>query len=132
MAENGFFRLSYSKIACYQQCRKQYWFKYVSGEEWPPQVDSPASLIGTGVHRAMRVLSESDDVEAARARPDAKHPRTGFREGGDAGIVGALPGDDPERHVARHHRQVLRRDEHHRARRPGPSHSRPAHHGARR
>ena len=66
MADNDFFRLSYSKIACYQQCRKQYWFKYVSGEIWPAQVDSPASLIGTGVHRAMRVLSESNEVDAAR------------------------------------------------------------------
>jgi len=71
MAENHFFRLSYSKIACYQQCRKQYWFKYVSGEHWPEQVNSPASLIGTGVHRAMRVLSESNDVDAARHELDA-------------------------------------------------------------
>ena len=47
MAANDFFRLSYSKISCYQRCRKQYWFKYVSGQQWPPQVDSPASLIGT-------------------------------------------------------------------------------------
>ncbi len=71
MAENDFFRLSYSKIDCYRRCRKQYWFKYISGEKWPEQVDSPASLIGTGVHRAMRVLSESDDIEAARHELDA-------------------------------------------------------------
>ena len=71
MAANDFFRLSYSKIACYQRCRKQYWFKYVSGQQWPPQVDSPASLIGTAVHRAMRVLSESGDVDSARHELDA-------------------------------------------------------------
>ena len=71
MAANDFFRLSYSKIDCYRRCRKQYWFKYVSGETWPEQVDSPASLIGSGVHRAMRVLCESNDVEAARHELDA-------------------------------------------------------------
>lgn len=63
--------MSYSKIACFQQCRKQYWFKYVSGLPWPEQRDSPASLIGTGVHRAMRVLSESDEADLARHELDA-------------------------------------------------------------
>ena len=63
--------MSYSKIACFQQCRKQYWFKYVSREQWPGQRDSPASLIGTGVHRAMKVLSDSDDPELARHELDA-------------------------------------------------------------
>lgn len=63
--------MSYSKIACFQQCRKQYWFKYVSREQWPEQRDSPASLIGTGVHRAMKVLSDSNDAELARHELDA-------------------------------------------------------------
>lgn len=63
--------MSYSKIACFQQCRKQYWFKYVSGEQWPEQRDSPASLIGTGVHRAMKVLCDTDDPDLARHELDA-------------------------------------------------------------
>ena len=68
--EPDLFKMSYSKVACFQQCRKQYWFKYVSGEQWPVQRDSPASLIGTGVHRAMKVLCDTDDPELARHELD--------------------------------------------------------------
>jgi putative RecB family exonuclease len=59
--ENPLFRLTHTKIQSFQRCRKQYWFSYVSGEEWPPGRESAASLIGNGVHRAMQKLCETGD-----------------------------------------------------------------------
>jgi RecB family exonuclease len=59
--EKPLFRLTHSKIESFRRCRKQYWFSYVSGEEWPPSRDSAASLVGNGVHRAMQKLCETDD-----------------------------------------------------------------------
>ena len=56
------FRLTYSKMESFRRCRKQYWFSYVSGEEWPPGRESPASLVGNGVHRAMQKLCETGDA----------------------------------------------------------------------
>jgi RecB family exonuclease len=46
----------------FRRCRKQYWFSYVSGEEWPPGRESAASLVGNGVHRAMQKLCETGDA----------------------------------------------------------------------
>lgn len=59
--ENPLFRLTHSKIQSFRQCRKKYWFSYVSGIEWPPSRESAPSLIGNGVHRAMQVLCETGD-----------------------------------------------------------------------
>ena len=59
--ENPLFRLTHTKIQSFQRCRKQYWFSYVSGEEWPPGRESAASLIGNGVHRAMQKLCETGE-----------------------------------------------------------------------
>lgn len=55
------FRLTHTKVQSFRRCRKQYWFSYVSGMEWPPNRDSAASLIGNGVHRAMQKLCETGD-----------------------------------------------------------------------
>lgn len=55
------FRITYSKTESFRRCRKQYWFSYVSGEPWPPSRESPASLVGNGVHRAMQKLCETGD-----------------------------------------------------------------------
>ena len=63
MSEPALFRLTHSKIQQFQRCRKQYWFSYVSGLEWPPLVDSPAALVGNGVHRAMQRLCETGEPE---------------------------------------------------------------------
>ena len=57
------FRLTHSKIQQFQRCRKQYWFSYVSGLDWPEQTDSPAALVGNGVHRAMQKLCETGEPE---------------------------------------------------------------------
>ncbi|MEO8541913.1 MAG: PD-(D/E)XK nuclease family protein [bacterium] len=60
-SEKPLFRLTHSKIESYKRCRKQYWFSYVSGEDWPPSRESAASLVGNGVHRAMQKLCETGD-----------------------------------------------------------------------
>lgn len=53
------FQVTHTKIQSFQRCRKQYWFSYVSGLDWPPSRDTPAAIVGKGVHRAMRVLCET-------------------------------------------------------------------------
>lgn len=65
------FRLSHSKAQAYAQCRKLYWFRYVSGEPWPPAVPNPAGCIGTGIHRAMRALCETGAPEDGAHELDA-------------------------------------------------------------
>jgi len=55
------FRITYSKMESFRRCRKQYWFSYVSGSEWPPSRESAPSLIGNAVHRAMQKLCETGD-----------------------------------------------------------------------
>lgn len=59
--EPTLFRITFSKMESFRRCRKQYWFSYVSGEDWPPSRESPASLVGNGVHRAMQKLCETGD-----------------------------------------------------------------------
>ncbi len=50
------FRIFHSKIATFEQCRKKYWFRYVSGYPKPADVISGAGVVGSGVHRAMKAL----------------------------------------------------------------------------
>lgn len=65
------FRLSHSKIQAFGQCRKLYWFQYVSGQRRPPAAPSAAGCIGTGVHRAMKTLCETGVVEDGAHELDA-------------------------------------------------------------
>ena len=68
--DTSLFRLSYSKLANYDQCRKKYWYSYV--EQLPrPRGDSPAGLVGTGVHRAMKALCDTGEPEDGRHELDA-------------------------------------------------------------
>lgn len=60
------FRLSYSKLASYDQCRKKYWYGYISFTPRDPDEGSVAGIVGTGVHQAMKVLGDTDDADAAR------------------------------------------------------------------
>lgn len=71
MGAESLFRVSFSKVATFERCRKQYWFKYVSGEEWPDEVRTPAGVVGNGVHRAMHVLCQTDDRECSAHELDA-------------------------------------------------------------
>lgn len=62
------FWVSYSKIASFDRCRKQYWFRYLSGLPKPDDPMTPAGIVGTGVHRAMKALSDTGEpVDGARA-----------------------------------------------------------------
>ncbi len=53
------FQVTHTKIQSFQRCRKQYWFSYASGLDWPPSRDTAAAIVGKGVHRAMRKLCET-------------------------------------------------------------------------
>lgn len=64
------FQLTQTKIQAFFQCRKQYWFRYVSGQEWPEKLRFPGNVVGTGVHEALRVLCETGDAEDARHHLD--------------------------------------------------------------
>ena len=76
------FQVTHTKIQSFQRCRKQHWFSYRSGLDWPPSRDTPAAIVGKGVHRAMRVLCETGHPEDAEHELDAylrmpKHEMTG-------------------------------------------------------
>jgi len=62
MSGSQLFRLSHSKIQAFNRCRKSYWFRYLSGEPWPPDAPNPAGCIGTGVHLAMKTLCDTGDA----------------------------------------------------------------------
>lgn len=64
------FSLSYSKIQAFYQCRKKYWFRYLSRKPRPPDVLSTPGIVGTAVHRAMKTLCETDESEAAARELD--------------------------------------------------------------
>src|SRR3712207_1648983 len=56
---SGVFRLFHSKVASFDRCRKQYWFRYLSGLPRPPSEANAPGVIGTGVHRAMKALCDT-------------------------------------------------------------------------
>lgn len=58
------FRITHTKAQSFDQCRKQYWFRYVSRLPAPPKRESPPGMMGTGVHQALKVLC--DTGESAR------------------------------------------------------------------
>jgi hypothetical protein len=57
-------------VVSYERCRKQFWFRYLSGYPWPESIPTPAGVIGTGVHRAMKTLCETGDPEDGRSELD--------------------------------------------------------------
>lgn len=59
------FQLTQTKIQSYQLCRRQYWFRYVSGEQWPEKLRFAGNVVGVGVHEALRVLCETGEAEDA-------------------------------------------------------------------
>ena len=68
---DSLFPLSHSKIAAYDQCRKKYWFGYIARAPKSRADESPAGIIGTGVHRAMKVLCDTGNPEDGRHELDA-------------------------------------------------------------
>jgi RecB family exonuclease len=70
MEDAPLFPLSFSKVASFRRCRKQYWLEYLSGQEKPPDPMNPPGIVGKGVHLAMHNLCDSDDPEVARDELD--------------------------------------------------------------
>jgi putative RecB family exonuclease len=66
----GAFVIFYSKVTAFRQCRKRYWFRYLSGEPPPPDVMNVPGLIGNAVHRGMRELAETGKAWIARNEVD--------------------------------------------------------------
>jgi CRISPR/Cas system-associated exonuclease Cas4 (RecB family) len=65
------FRLSHTKLSSFDQCHKKYWFGYVARAPKDPQSDTPAGVVGTGVHRAMKVLCDTGNEADGRHELDA-------------------------------------------------------------
>jgi hypothetical protein len=65
------FRVTHTKVQSFLRCRKQYWFNYVSGYQYPEEEETAPIVIGNAVHRGMQELCESGDVEVTRQRVDA-------------------------------------------------------------
>lgn len=68
---SGPFPLSHSKARSFLRCRQQYWFGYLSGLPRPPQVMHASGIIGSGVHRALKVLCETGDEQCGADELDA-------------------------------------------------------------
>ena len=45
------FRVTHTKVQSFLRCRKQYWFNYVSGYQYPDEEETPPIIIGNAVHR---------------------------------------------------------------------------------
>ena len=60
------FPISHSKVQAFRQCRKKYWFGYVSGLPRPHEPMNIPGLIGNAVHRGMRVLCEARNAALGR------------------------------------------------------------------
>ncbi|HSE45652.1 MAG TPA: PD-(D/E)XK nuclease family protein, partial [Gemmatimonadales bacterium] len=57
------FTISWSKIAAFERCRKQFWYRYVSGMPSPRGEATPAGLVGQAVHRGMKALCDTGEPE---------------------------------------------------------------------
>ncbi len=65
------FEMNFSRWKAWDACRKQYWFSYVSKEDWPEDRESAAGIIGKAVHEGMKYLADTNDVEVGAQRMDA-------------------------------------------------------------
>lgn len=52
----GLFPISYRKIASFNQCRRQFWYRYVDHRTPDPDEMHAGGIVGLGVHRAMKAL----------------------------------------------------------------------------
>lgn len=65
------FRLSNRKVRSFLSCQKQYWYRYLSGLQAPPEEEGPQLVVGKAVHRAMKALCDTGDPDIARQDMDA-------------------------------------------------------------
>lgn len=66
----GLFRISHTRVRAFDQCRKKYWFEYVSAEPRPERVPSVDGIVGMGVHRALKTLCDTGDPADGHAELD--------------------------------------------------------------
>lgn len=65
------FQLTHSKARAFLRCRRQYWFRYLEGGPRPVAALHPGGIVGTGVHRAMKVLCDTGDPQCGADDLDA-------------------------------------------------------------
>lgn len=65
------FQMNYSRWKAWVTCRRQYWYSYVSKEEWPEDRQSAAGIIGKAVHHGMKHLADTNDEEVGAQQMDA-------------------------------------------------------------
>ncbi len=66
METQRLFPVSFSKLASFDRCRKQYWFNYLSKLPRPDDEMNGPGLVGTGIHAAMKTLGDTMDANCAR------------------------------------------------------------------
>ncbi len=56
------FQVTHTKVLAFDQCRKKYWFSYVSGLPRPATPVSVAGVLGNGIHRALKVVCDTNET----------------------------------------------------------------------
>ena len=75
------FRIFHSKVVSFERCRKQYWFRYVSDFQQPPERVTAEGLIGNAVPVDLgRVIGESI-IEHVKRHVGQPSPSTNQRRG---------------------------------------------------
>ena len=54
MAVGPFYIITHSKVQVFLQCKKRFWFQFVSGLRWPEEAMNAPGIVGTGVHAGLR------------------------------------------------------------------------------
>jgi hypothetical protein len=62
--------MNYSRWRSWDTCRRQYWYSYISKQEWPNDEMSPPGIIGKAVHEGMKYLTDSGDEEVGAQKMD--------------------------------------------------------------
>ncbi len=57
------FELHWTKIATFERCRKQYWYRFVRVEPRAEDVQTAPLVVGKAVHRAMKTLCDTGEPE---------------------------------------------------------------------
>jgi RecB family exonuclease len=56
--------MSYSKVAAFRRCRREFWLRYESGVRLEDPM-TPSGIVGSGIHKAMKALTETGDRDVA-------------------------------------------------------------------
>jgi len=97
------FQITHSKAQSFFRCRKQYWYDYLSGIERPPHPESAPGIVGTGVHRAMKQLCDTDEPAVAAHELDVYLRMPAHEIAGPGTEWHARAGECLERGIEAHH-----------------------------